>query len=77
MRTIGHFIDGIESSGNSAEFQDVFNPATGEVQARVALATQADLDAAVASAAAAQPKWATTNPQRRARVFFNFVALIN
>ncbi|WP_332702741.1 aldehyde dehydrogenase family protein, partial [Devosia sp.] len=77
MRTIGHFIDGIETTGNSAEFQDVFNPATGEVQARVALATEADLDAAVASAAAAQPKWAATNPQRRARVFFNFVALIN
>src|SRR5690554_1490023 len=77
MRTIGHFIDGAETTGNSAEFQDVFNPATGEVQARVALATQADLDAAVASAAAAQPQWAATNPQRRARVFLNFVALIN
>ena len=77
MRTIGHFINGVETSGNSAEFQDVFNPATGEVQARVALATAADLDAAVAAAAAAQPAWAATNPQRRARVFFNFVALIN
>ncbi|MGB3338689.1 MAG: CoA-acylating methylmalonate-semialdehyde dehydrogenase [Devosia sp.] len=77
MRTIGHFIDGVETPGNSAEFQDVFNPATGEVQARVALATKADLDAAVASAAAAQPGWAATNPQRRARVFFSYVALLN
>lgn len=77
MRTIGHFIDGVETTGSGTEFQDVFNPATGEVQARVALATAADLEAAVASAAAAQPKWAATNPQRRARVFFNFVALIN
>lgn len=77
MRTIGHFIDGVETNGSSTEFQDVFNPATGDVQARVALATDADLDAAVASAAAAQPKWAATNPQRRARVFFNFVGLIN
>ncbi|MCW5720200.1 MAG: CoA-acylating methylmalonate-semialdehyde dehydrogenase [Devosia sp.] len=77
MRTIGHFIDGVESNGHSTQFQDVFNPATGEIQARVALATPADLEAAVASAAAAQPKWAATNPQRRARVFFNFVALIN
>ncbi|MDB5588228.1 MAG: malonate-semialdehyde dehydrogenase (acetylating) / methylmalonate-semialdehyde dehydrogenase [Devosia sp.] len=77
MRTIGHFIDGVETTGNSAEYQDVFNPATGEVQARVALATQADLDATVASALAAQPAWAATNPQRRARVFFNFVALLN
>jgi malonate-semialdehyde dehydrogenase (acetylating)/methylmalonate-semialdehyde dehydrogenase len=77
MRTIGHFIDGVQTSGNSAEYQDVFNPATGEVQARVALATRADLDAAVASAAAARPGWAATNPQRRARVFFNYVALLN
>jgi len=77
MRTIGHFIDGAETTGASTQFQDVFNPATGEVQARVALATQADLDAAVASAAAAQPKWAAVNPQRRARVFFNYVALLN
>jgi malonate-semialdehyde dehydrogenase (acetylating)/methylmalonate-semialdehyde dehydrogenase len=77
MRTIGHFIDGVETTGNSAEFQDVFNPATGEVQARVALATEADLNAAVSSALAAQPAWAATNPQRRARVFFNFVALLN
>ncbi|UXN75155.1 CoA-acylating methylmalonate-semialdehyde dehydrogenase [Devosia sp. A8/3-2] len=77
MRIIGHFIDGVEAAGESKQFQDVFNPATGDVQAQVALANAADLDAAVASAAAAQPKWAATNPQRRARVFFNFVALIN
>jgi len=77
MRTIGHFIDGVETTGTSTQFQDVFNPATGDVQARVALATPADLEAAVASAAAAQPKWAAVNPQRRARVFFNYVALLN
>lgn len=77
MRTIGHFIAGQETTGQSTAFQDVFNPATGAVEARVALATPADLDAAVASAAAAQPGWAATNPQRRARVFFAFVALIN
>ncbi|HTN63623.1 MAG TPA: aldehyde dehydrogenase family protein, partial [Devosia sp.] len=77
MRTIGHFIDGTQTTGTSTQFQDVFNPATGEVQARVALANQAELDAAVASALAAQPKWAAVNPQRRARVFFNYVALLN
>ncbi|KRA98423.1 methylmalonate-semialdehyde dehydrogenase [Devosia sp. Root685] len=77
MRKIGHFIDGVETEGEAAGFQGVFNPATGEVQAQVALASARDLEAAVASAAAAQPKWAATNPQRRARVFFNFVGLIN
>jgi len=77
MRTIGHFIDGTETIGSGHNVQDVFNPATGEAQARVVLGSGADLEAAVASAAAAQPRWAATNPQRRARVFFNFVALIN
>ncbi|MET0436698.1 MAG: CoA-acylating methylmalonate-semialdehyde dehydrogenase [Devosia sp.] len=77
MRRIGHFIDGVETEGKAAGFQDVFNPATGEVQAQLALASAADLEAAVASAADAQPKWAATNPQRRARMFFNFVGLIN
>jgi malonate-semialdehyde dehydrogenase (acetylating) / methylmalonate-semialdehyde dehydrogenase len=47
------------------------------VQAPVPLASKAELDAAVASAAAAQPKWGATNPQRRARVMMEFVRLLN
>ncbi|WP_196259639.1 CoA-acylating methylmalonate-semialdehyde dehydrogenase [Pelagibacterium limicola] len=77
MRSIGHFINGVRVEGKSGRSADVFNPATGEVSARLALASAAELDAAVASALAAQPKWAATNPQRRARVFFRFVDLIN
>jgi malonate-semialdehyde dehydrogenase (acetylating)/methylmalonate-semialdehyde dehydrogenase len=77
MKTIGHFINGAHVAGKSGRFADIFNPATGEVTAQVALADGADLDAAIASAAAAQPGWAATNPQRRARVFFRFVDLIN
>ena len=77
MREIGHFIDGRRIDGTSGRFSDVYNPATGEVQARVALASAGELDAAVASAAAAQPKWGATNPQRRARVMMRFVELLN
>ncbi|RDE08326.1 CoA-acylating methylmalonate-semialdehyde dehydrogenase [Pelagibacterium lacus] len=77
MKTIGHFINGTHVPGQSGRTGEVFNPATGEVSAHVALAGPADLDAAIAAAAAAQPGWAATNPQRRARVFFRFVALIN
>ena len=77
MREIGHWIDGKEVAGTSGRFADVYNPATGEVQARVALATPAELDAAVASAAKAQVAWAATNPQRRARVMMKFGQLIN
>ncbi len=77
MREIGHWIDGKRVAGTSGRHGDVYNPATGEVQARVALASKAELDAAVASAAKAQAGWAATNPQRRARVMMALVGLIN
>jgi len=76
MQDLTHWIDGKHVAGTSGRFADVFNPATGEVQARVPLASTAELDAAVASAAAAQVKWGATNPQRRARVMMEFVRLI-
>ncbi|MEO1909821.1 MAG: CoA-acylating methylmalonate-semialdehyde dehydrogenase [Paracoccus sp. (in: a-proteobacteria)] len=77
MKEIHHWIDGKETEGGSGRFSDVFNPATGEVQARLSLATKAELDDAVASAAKAQVAWGATNPQRRARVMMKFVDLIN
>ena len=76
MRTISHFIDGAAFAGSSGRFGDVFNPNTGEVQARVALASAGDLDAAVQSAAKAQIGWGAVNPQRRARVMFEFKRLV-
>jgi len=76
MRTIGHFIGGREIAGASGRMGDVFNPNTGEVQAKVALASRAEVAQAVANARAAQPAWAATNPQRRARVMFKFVDLL-
>ncbi|MCD7060194.1 CoA-acylating methylmalonate-semialdehyde dehydrogenase [Pelagibacterium xiamenense] len=77
MDTIGHFINGKRVASQSGRTADVFNPATGDVSAKLALANAADLQAAVDAAREAQPKWAATNPQRRARVFFKFVELIN
>ena len=76
MRSIGHLIGGSAAAGTSGRTSDVFDPNTGRVQARVALASAADLDAAVANAVAAQPAWGATNPQRRARVMFAFKALV-
>src|SRR3569833_1286437 len=76
MRDITHYIDGAAVKGTSGRFGDIFNPNTGEVQARVALATVAEMDAAVASAARAQQVWALVNPQRRARVMFDFKRLV-
>src|SRR5271166_5040941 len=75
MREIGHFVGGSEVKGTSGRFGDVFNPNTGEVQARVALAKHAEVEHAIAVAEAAQPAWAAVNPQRRARVMMKFLEL--
>jgi malonate-semialdehyde dehydrogenase (acetylating) / methylmalonate-semialdehyde dehydrogenase len=77
MREIGHFVGGKEVKGESGRFGDVFNPNTGEVQAKVALAKHAEVEHAIAVAEAAQPAWAATNPQRRARVMMRFLDLIH
>ena len=74
---IGHFIQGRVAPGSSARRQDVFNPATGAVSGQVALASSADVDAAVAAAKAAFPAWADTSPLRRSRVMFKFLELLN
>ena len=76
MRDIGHFIGGKEVKGGSGRTGDVFNPNTGEVQAKVAFASKSEVQAAIANAAAAQPAWAAINPQRRARVMFKFLELV-
>ncbi len=77
MQELTHYINGAHVKGISGRFADVYNPATGEVQAKVPLANSAELEQAVAHAAAAQPAWAAVNPQRRARVLMKFVDLLN
>jgi len=75
MRIINHHIVGHDGSG-ATRFGDVFDPNTGQVQARVTLGGQAELNVAIAAAQKAQPGWAATNPQRRARVMFEFKRLV-
>ena len=72
----GHFIAGTAVAGSGGRRGDVFNPSLGEVKAEVAMATAADVDHAVTAAAAAQVEWAAVNPQRRARVMFEFKHLV-
>ena len=76
MRDIHHFIDGASFTGASGRFSDVFNPNTGEVQARVQLASVAEMDRAVQAAQHAFDGWSSTKPQRRARVMFEFNRLV-
>jgi malonate-semialdehyde dehydrogenase (acetylating) / methylmalonate-semialdehyde dehydrogenase len=76
VRELSHFVGGEHVGGTSSRAGDVLDPNTGEVQARVPLASTADVDGAIANAAAAQPAWAAMNPQKRARVLTRFVALV-
>ncbi|MEO8715269.1 MAG: CoA-acylating methylmalonate-semialdehyde dehydrogenase, partial [Acetobacteraceae bacterium] len=76
MREIGHFIGGRMVAGDGGRFGDVFNPASGEVAAKVALASAAEVDQAVAAATKAFPAWAAMPPLRRARVMFRLRDLL-
>ncbi|OBQ63622.1 CoA-acylating methylmalonate-semialdehyde dehydrogenase [Mesorhizobium erdmanii] len=76
MIEYGHFIGGKRVAGTSGRKQDVMQPMDGSVRGTVALASQAELRAAVENAKAAQPKWAATNPQRRVRVLMKFLELV-
>ena len=76
-RFIPHFVGGKSLEPTGGRVADVFDPSTGEVQARVPLATADEVRAVIENAAAAQPAWAATNPQKRARVMMRFVELVH
>ena len=76
MRTISQFINGQSVTRTGAVTSPVYDPSTGQVQARLEHGDAAILAGVVAVAKAAQPAWAAINPQRRARVMFKFKALI-
>ena len=76
MKTLTHFIAGEHVKGTSGRSGPVFNPATGEIAAQVPFASRDELRRAVEAAAKIFPEWSALNPQRRARVMFNFKALI-
>lgn len=76
VRELTHFIGGQHVPGASGKFGDVFDPNLGQVQARVPLASKSEVEAVIANAEAAQPKWAAFNPQKRARVLMKFLTLV-
>ena len=76
MRTISHFINGQSVPRTGSVTSPVYDPSTGQTQARLEQGDAAILAEAVAVAKAAQPAWAATDPQHRARVMFRFKALI-
>ncbi|MFD7501302.1 CoA-acylating methylmalonate-semialdehyde dehydrogenase [Streptomyces sp. NPDC059850] len=76
MKTIQHWIDGSPAPGAGPRTAPVFNPATGQEQARVALGGSADVDAAVTAAARASLEWSESSLTRRTQVMFAFRQLL-
>ncbi|HEX4248072.1 MAG TPA: aldehyde dehydrogenase family protein, partial [Pseudonocardia sp.] len=76
MRTINHWIGGKPVAGG-ARTSPVWNPATGAQQAEVPLASVAEVDAAVRTAAAAFESWSQSSLSTRAKVLFAFRELVN
>lgn len=77
IQEINHYIGGCVTAGESGRSQDVFNPATGVVTGRVALASKQEVGKSVQAAQAAFPAWAELPPLRRARVLFKFLGLLH
>jgi malonate-semialdehyde dehydrogenase (acetylating) / methylmalonate-semialdehyde dehydrogenase len=74
---ISHWIDGAESPSTSGRTAPVYNPATGAQTAQVALADQAEVDAAIASAQRGFEVWSTFSIAKRQAVVFAFRELLN
>ncbi|WP_409159174.1 CoA-acylating methylmalonate-semialdehyde dehydrogenase [Pectobacterium sp. B2J-2] len=76
METVSNFIQGAITPSNSQRYAAVYNPATGEQIRQVVMSDKAEVEQAIASAAAAFPAWSKHSPLRRARVLFRFKALL-
>lgn len=77
MKKISHWIDGQVVESTSGRSGNVFDPATGEVQAEVGFASVEEMDRAVAVAKAAFPEWRATNLSRRAEIMFRMRELVD
>ncbi|MEC9269996.1 MAG: CoA-acylating methylmalonate-semialdehyde dehydrogenase [Actinomycetota bacterium] len=76
MRRIQHFIDGELRAGTSGRLSDVYDPATGEVQAQVDLASATEVDQVVASASKAAIEWGESSLTQRTQIMFRFRELL-
>jgi malonate-semialdehyde dehydrogenase (acetylating)/methylmalonate-semialdehyde dehydrogenase len=77
VRELSHFIDGQRAAGTSGRFSEVYDPALGRVTARLPVASETEVAAAVAAAKTAFPAWSETPPLARARLMFKFNTLLH
>ena len=72
-----HFVNGTEMASANGRHGDIYNPATGQVQKKVAFASKAEVEKAISAAEAAFPAWAATPPSLRAKILFKFKHLLD
>ncbi|MEG3034190.1 MAG: CoA-acylating methylmalonate-semialdehyde dehydrogenase [Aurantimicrobium sp.] len=77
LPVVGHWIDGAEVVSTSGRTAPVYDPALGEITKEVALANQAEIKAAIESAAAAFPAWRDQSLAKRQQIIFKFRELLN
>jgi malonate-semialdehyde dehydrogenase (acetylating)/methylmalonate-semialdehyde dehydrogenase len=77
IKTITHWINGKSWERPLERKGDVFNPATGEKTAELALASPAEVDAAVSAAKAASAAWRVSSLTKRTRILFAFRELVD
>ena len=73
---VSHYVNGRWLPSNAAAWQEVVNPATGEILANVPLADAAEVSAAIEAAAAAYPEWRRTPPEDRIQPLFKLKQLL-
>lgn len=76
VKELTHFIGGQQTAGASGRFSDVYNPATGEVIAKVPLASVAEVKTAVQKASEAFPAWRDLSVAKRAEIVLKFRNLL-
>ena len=76
LTRIPNYVNGEWQESSSTEWQDVLNPATGEVLASVPLSSNDEVGAAIEAAAAAYPAWRRTPPEDRIQPLFKLKMLL-
>ncbi|HAB8760919.1 methylmalonate-semialdehyde dehydrogenase (acylating) [Listeria monocytogenes] len=76
VRKLKNYINGEWVESKTDKYEDVINPATGEVLCQVPISTRAELDQAAVIAEQAFEKWSQVAVPRRARVLFGFQQLL-
>jgi len=76
MQRISHWVNNKVVAGTSGNTGKVYNPATGEQQSEVDLASIAEVDAVIAAAKKAGLEWRSSNLSRRAEIMFRFRELV-